>query len=100
LPRSTLASNQAGLHPYLILASYIWYIEDDKTNGQILPTNYLVADPVNNIDYFEADSPLGLSTFGLSSPTGGNNPFQIITFVGSNIINKGIASQTGQGSGG
>ncbi len=41
---------------------------------------------------------MGLSTFGISSLTGSNNPFQIIAFVGSNIINQGISGQTDQGS--
>jgi PKD repeat protein len=78
---------------------FIWRIADDGNSGQILPTTYLGSDPVNNIDYFEADSPLGLSTFGISSFTGNNNPFQIVAFIGANIINQGIAGQTGQNSG-
>jgi hypothetical protein len=43
---------------------------------------------VNNLDYFEANSPLGLSTFGISSLTGNNNPFQMIAFVAANIISQ------------
>jgi hypothetical protein len=41
---------------------------------------------MNNLNYYEADSPNGLSTFGLSSLTGNNNPFQMITLIISEII--------------
>ena len=68
---------------------FIWRIADDGNSGQILPTTrYLNTDPVNNLDYFEADSPLGGSTFGISSLTGSNNPFQIIGFVAAAAINQ------------
>jgi hypothetical protein len=36
---------------------------------------------VNNLDYYEGASPLGLSTFGISSLTGPNNPIQLIGLV-------------------
>jgi hypothetical protein len=61
---------------------------------------------VNNLDYFEADSPLGLSTFGISSLSGNNNPFQIIAFVAAQVINPpsnpapASAGSTGGSSGG
>ena len=64
-----------------------------ENSGQILPTTYLYTDPVNNLDYFEADSPSGLSTFGLSSLTGNNNPFRLITFTIANIINPSGGSR-------
>jgi hypothetical protein len=60
---------------------FIWRIADDHTTGQILPTTYISNDPVNNLDYFSADSPLGMSTFGISAFTGNNNPFQLVTFA-------------------
>jgi PKD repeat protein len=65
---------------------FLWRIADDRNSGQILPTTYLSTDPVNNLDYYEAESPLGMSTFGLSSFTGNNNPFQLITFALSPYI--------------
>ena len=65
---------------------FIWRISDNETHGQIFPTQYLYTDPVENLDYYEADSPLGLSTFGLSSLTGNNNPFQMITLILTDII--------------
>ncbi len=68
---------------------FIWRISDDGNSGQILPTNFLYNDPENNLDYFEANSPGGLSTFGLSSFTGNNNPFQMIVFAMQEVINPG-----------
>ena len=55
----------------------------DRYSLRIICTPILV----NNLDYFEADSPLGLSTFGLSSLTGNNNPFQMIIFAIETVIN-------------
>jgi PKD repeat protein len=78
---------------------FIWRIADDETYGQMLPTHYLYSDPVKNLDYYEADSPLGLSTIGISATTGNNNPFQIFIFVATNAINQGSNAQSGTGSG-
>jgi PKD repeat protein len=66
----------------------IWRIADDGNSGQILPTTYLYSDPVNNLNYYEAESPLGMSTFGISSLTGSNNPFQLVAFVAAAVINQ------------
>ena len=65
---------------------FIWRIADDGNSGQILPTDLPSTDPVNKLDFYEADSPLGMSTFGISSFTGNNNPFQLITFAVSSYI--------------
>jgi len=65
---------------------FIWRISDNETQGQIFPTTYLYTNPGDNLDYYEAESPLGLSTFGISSLTGNNNPFQMITLILSEII--------------
>ena len=67
---------------------FIWRIAEDEKSGQMLHTKYLYNDTVNNLDYYEADSPLGLSTFGLSSITGNNNPFQLVAFVAANVISQ------------
>jgi hypothetical protein len=67
---------------------YIWRIADDGKTGQVLPTTYLYNNTADNLDYFEADSPLGLSTFGISSLTGSNNPFQMVAFVAAQAINS------------
>jgi PKD repeat protein len=66
---------------------YIWQITDDGRTGQILPTTGF-SDPLNNLDYYAADSLSGGSTFGLSSLTGSNNPFQMISFVAAQAINS------------
>ena len=66
---------------------FIWWISDDGTVGQVLPTTYLYTDPVENLDYYEAVSPGGLSTFGLSSFTGNNNPIQLIGLIISSRAN-------------
>ena len=60
---------------------FIERISDDRTIGEVLDTRYKFSDPVKNLDYFEAESPHGLSTFGLSSLTGAGNPFQLITLT-------------------
>jgi len=72
---------------------FIWRIADDKKSGQIFYTRGH-SDPVNNLDYYEADSPEGLSTFGLSSFDGSNNPFQMIAFAATNVVNRGSGSGT------
>ncbi len=46
----------------------------DDGFGQVLPTRFLYTDPATNLDYFEADSPRGLSTFGLSQLAGSGTP--------------------------
>lgn len=56
-------------------------IADDGVSGEILPTVFLYRDPVKNLDYFEANSPHGLSTFGLAQTTGRGNPLQLITLT-------------------
>jgi beta propeller repeat protein len=61
--------------------SFIERINDDRTVGEVLPARYESHDPVNNLDYFEADSPHGLSTFGLTQLTGSGNPLQLITLT-------------------
>jgi PKD repeat protein len=77
---------------------FIWRITDNGNSGQILPTSYLYNDPVAHLNYYEANSPLGLSTFGISSLTGPNNPFQMISFVIVQAVNE--ANNPGAGAGG
>ena len=59
--------------------TFIERIADNRETGEVLGTRFLDNDPVANLDYFEAESPNGLSTFGLSSLDGSGNPFQLIT---------------------
>ena len=81
--------------------TFIEHISDDRATGEVLHTRYVSHDPVNNLDYFEADSPHGLSTFGLAQLTGSGNPLQLITLtVASHIsppenpapANSGVSS--------
>jgi len=69
---SWVASHEGREHTYLVR------IGDDNI-GQVLPTQFLYRDPVTNLDYFVADSPRGLSKFGLSQLAGSGNPLQLIT---------------------
>ena len=54
-------------------------------------------NPTSNLDYFEADSPNGLSTFGLSFLEGAGNLFQLITLTVSNQMtgSNGGSSESG-----
>lgn len=65
---------------------FIWKISGDGNTGQIFPTTLWFTDPGKNLDYHEATSANGMSTFGLSSFTGNNNPFQLVTFAISSYI--------------
>ena len=56
---------------------YIERITDDSQTGEVLKTQYTGSDPGQNLDYFEADSPRGLCTFGISALSGSGNPFQL-----------------------
>lgn len=67
---------------------YIWRVSGDESEGEIRPTTFRGTNPALNLDYYEAESPRGLSTFGISSFSGNNNPFQLITFVLAGIISE------------
>lgn len=64
---------------------FIWKISEDGNTGQIFPTTLWFTDPGMNLDFHRATSS-GMSTFGLSSFTGNNNPFQLVTFAVSSYI--------------
>jgi beta propeller repeat protein len=69
---------------------YLERIADGRTTGEVLRTRYLYTDPVKNLDYFEANSPRGLSTFGLSLLSGSGNVFQLFTIsVASRVLPSG-----------
>ena len=69
-----VANNEGRDHTFLVRIG-------DDGYGQVLPTRFLYNDTATNLDYFEADSPRGLSTFGLSQLQGSGNPFQLITLT-------------------
>ena len=78
-------------------------IDDSGTYGQVLGTHFLYHNSTSNLDYFEADSPKGLSTFGLSFLQGTGNLFQLITLTVSNQVQNqvhyaGSGSWSGSGN--
>jgi beta propeller repeat protein len=81
---------------------FVERIDDSGTYGQVLGTHFLYYNTTSNLDYFEADSPNGLSTFGLSFLEGTGNLFQLISLTVSSFVqdsNSGGSSQsTGSGS--
>jgi beta propeller repeat protein len=67
--------------------TFIERISDDGVTGEVLDTWYISTDPINNLDYFVADSPHGMSTFGLSQLSGSGNPLQLVTLtIASHVI--------------
>jgi beta propeller repeat protein len=75
-----VANNLGRDHTYLVR------VGDDRL-GEVLPTRFLYNDPVKNLDYFEADSPRGFSTFGLSQLAGSGNPLQLVTLTIASHVN-------------
>lgn len=61
--------------------TYIERISDDRSTGEVLRPQFLYHDPATNLDYFEAESSRGSSTFGLVQLAGTGNPFQLITLT-------------------
>ncbi len=70
----------------------------DDGYGQVLPTRFLYNDTATNLDYFEADSPRGLSTFGLSQLQGSGNPLQLITLSATQIVSPPSQTNTNPSS--
>ncbi|MEN6442974.1 MAG: PKD domain-containing protein [Methanoregula sp.] len=66
---------------------FIERISDDGLSGQVLKTRFLYHNSTENLDYFEAESSQGLSTFGLSFLEGAGNPLQLITLSVASYIN-------------
>jgi len=69
-------------------------IGDDGT-GEVLNTIFIGHDPERNLDFFRAESPKGLSTFGLASLSKSGNIPQLV-----NLVISGIVSGGGGGGGG
>ena len=86
--------------------TYLERISDDRSVGEVLDTRFVSHDSGNNLDYFEADSPHGLSTFSLSALSGSGNPLQLITLTVTSHINPPVqenpppASDSGMSAGG
>jgi hypothetical protein len=69
-------------------------IGDDGT-GEVLNTTFIGHDPIRNVDLFKAESPHGLSTFGLASLSKSGNIPQLV-----NLVISGAAHASGVGGGG
>ncbi|MGA9029098.1 MAG: PKD domain-containing protein [Methanoregula sp.] len=69
---------------------FVERIYDSGAYGQVLGTHFLYYNSTSNLDYFEADSPNGLSTFGLSFLEGAGNLFQLITLTVSNQVQNQV----------
>ena len=67
----------------------------DDGSAEVLNTTFLHHDPVQNLDYFQADSPGGMSKFSVSALGGPDNLFKSFYLV----IAQRVTSQTGGGGG-
>jgi beta propeller repeat protein len=68
---------------------------------EVLPTTFLGNNSDENMDYFKADSPHGLSTFVISSLHGSGNPLQLFYLsVSTRIAPPANAGGGGGGGGG
>lgn len=72
----------------------------DDGNGQVLDTRYIGHDDERDLDLFMAESPLGLSTFGLASLSKSGNFFQMLYLSISTAVSGGGGSGGGGGGGG
>jgi beta propeller repeat protein len=70
----------------------------DNGSGEVLNTTFIGHDPVRNLDFFRAESPHGLSTFGLASLSKSGNIFQIIKLVAAATV-RSSSGGGGVGSG-
>jgi hypothetical protein len=71
----------------------------DDGLGDTLKTEFLSHDDEQNLDFFRAYSPRGLSTFGVVSTSRTGNPFQMLYLSLSHAVNSG-GSGGGGGAGG
>ena len=78
---------------------FVERIDDSGSYGQVLGTQFLSNNPSQNLDYFEVDSPKGLSTFGLSFLSGTGNLFQLVTLTVSSVVANSNLNSGGPGSG-
>jgi len=69
----------------------------DDGSGEVLNTTFIGHDPGQNVDYFMAESPNGLSTFGLVSLSRSGSIFQMLYLSISGAVQS---SRSGGGGGG
>jgi beta propeller repeat protein len=68
-------------------------------SGEVLDTNFIGYDPVHNLDLFKAESPNGLSTFGVAALSKSGSIFQMLYLSLSDAV-KGSSAAVGGGGGG
>jgi len=76
-------------------------ISDDGT-GEVLPVKFLYHDSLTNLDIFSAESPNGLSTFGIVTTSHKGSPIQVFYLTLSKMISSsggGGGSPGGSGGG-
>jgi beta propeller repeat protein len=78
---------------------FIERIDDSGQYGQVLGTRFLYYNSTENLDYFEVDSPNGLSTFGVSFLEGAGNLFQLISLTVSSFVQNSNSGGSSQSSG-
>jgi beta propeller repeat protein len=95
----------SGFYPKTLIISiddkrdsiHVIRIGDDGT-GEVLNTTFIGHDSEQNLDFFRAESPNGLSTFGLASLSKSGNVFQLIQMAASKVV--GPSGGGGGGGGG
>ncbi len=71
----------------------------DNGSGEVLNTTFIGHDDEQNLDFFMAESPNGLSTFGLASLSRSGNLFRLFTLAVTQYV-QGSGGGGGGGSGG
>jgi hypothetical protein len=68
----------------------------DDGSAEVVNTSFLYHDPVQNLDYFQAYSPSGMSKFSVSALGGPENLFRLFYLVIAPVVKP----ETGGGGGG
>lgn len=71
----------------------------DNGSGEVLNTTFIGHDDEQNLDFFMAESPNGLSTFGLASLSRSGNLFRLFTIAVTQYV-QGSGGGGGAGGGG
>lgn len=72
----------------------------DDGSGEVLNTTFIGHDQERNLDYFMAESPNGLSTFGLASLSRSGNLFRLFYLTLAPIVKSQNSGVSGGSSGG
>ncbi len=72
----------------------------DNGSGEVLNTTFIGHDDEQNLDFFMAESPNGLSTFGLASLSRSGNLFRLFTIAVTQYVQGSGGGGGGGGAGG